>query len=369
MVDAETPEGEVGLIVRRAAGGVIYSHAISFEQEYRILQAAHEFGVKVPKPYGRLDDLSGSEALVMQRLDGEGDGYQATQNPEFQATREALPGQMEELAKIHAVPLERLPSLPGASSEPAAPRILEDLEGELDLLEEPHPGIELDLHWLREHQPESHGIVLNHGDFRLSNLIVNEEGLMGVIDWEFAHLSDPAEDLAWPLVRAWRFGAEHLRLGGVGEPEPYLERYNELTGRGISLEDLFFWEVLGNVRWNIIAFNQAARHLSGQTRSVELAILGRLAAEAEYETLRLLERRHLYAGPAHSEGASRSGPGVPEGRGPPRTRRLAHRIPHEGGDERPGDPGARARARREAPEGRTRTPLPLVGRGPGHSCP
>lgn len=134
--------------------------------------------------------------------------------------------------------------------------------------------------------------MLNHGDFRLGNLIVDEEGLAGVIDWEFAHLSDPAEDLAWPLVRAWRFGLDHLRLGGVSEAEPYLERYNELTGRAISLDDLFFWEILGNVRWNIIAFNQAGRHLSGQARSVELAVLGRLATEVEHETLRLLERGH-----------------------------------------------------------------------------
>jgi aminoglycoside phosphotransferase (APT) family kinase protein len=74
--------------------------------------------------------------------------------------------------------------------------------------------------------------------------------------------------------------------------EPYLERYNELTGRRISLDDLFFWEVLGKVRLSIIAFNQANRHLFGQARSVELAVLGPLAAEVEHETLRLLERRH-----------------------------------------------------------------------------
>ena len=36
------------------------------------------------------------------------------------------------------------------------------------------------------------------------------------------------------LVRAWRFGADDLRLGGIGEVEPYLERYNELTGREIA---------------------------------------------------------------------------------------------------------------------------------------
>ena len=132
--------------------------------------------------------------------------------------------------------------------------------------------------------------MLNHGDFRVGNLILDGGGLIGVIDWEFAHLGDPAEDLAWPLVRAWRFGVDHLRLGGVGEVEPYLERYNALADREVSLEDLFYWEVAGNVRWAIGALNQARRHLSGQERSVELAILGRLAAEVEYEILSLLER-------------------------------------------------------------------------------
>jgi len=59
-----------------------------------------------------------------------------------------------------------------------------------------------------------------------------------VLDWEFAHLGDPAEDLAWPLVRAWRFGADERRLGGIGDVEPYLERYAELTGLEIPYEEL-----------------------------------------------------------------------------------------------------------------------------------
>jgi aminoglycoside phosphotransferase (APT) family kinase protein len=120
--------------------------------------------------------------------------------------------------------------------------------------------------------------------------MVDEEGLVGILDWEFAHLGDPAEDLAWPLVRAWRFGVDHLRLGGIGEVEPYLEHYNALTGRRITFEELFYWEVAGNVRWAIGSLNQAKRHLSGQERSVELAVIGRLASEVEYELLSLLER-------------------------------------------------------------------------------
>jgi hypothetical protein len=48
--------------------------------------------------------------------------------------------------------------------------------------------------------------------------------------------------------------------------------------------------VLGNCKWAIGALNQARRHLSGQERSVELAILGRLAVEMEWELLDLIRR-------------------------------------------------------------------------------
>jgi hypothetical protein len=90
-------------------------------------------------------------------------------------------------------------------------------------------------------------------------------------------------------VRAWRFGADDRRLAGVGDVEPFLARYNDLTGRNLSLEDRFYWEFAGNVRWAIGSVRQGMRHLSGEERSVELAILGRLAAEVEYEVLNLLE--------------------------------------------------------------------------------
>ena len=291
VVDARVAGERLELFVRRAAGGVIYSETLSLEQEYQVLRAAHEWGVKAPKPYGYLEDVAGREAFVMECLEGESIGRRVVQKPEFEAARDVLPRQMaEELPKIHAIPFDALPNLPGAREKPAAPHVLKTLERELDALGEPHPAISLGLLWLHENPPQGHGVVLNHGDFRVGNLIVNDRGILGVIDWEFAHLGDPAEDLAWPLVRAWRFGVDHLRLGGVGEVEPYLERYNALAGREVSPRDLFYWEVAGNVRWAIGALNQARRHLSGQERSVELAVLGRLASEVEYEILSLLER-------------------------------------------------------------------------------
>ena len=111
-----------------------------------------------------------------------------------------------------------------------------------------------------------------------------------MLDWEFAHASDPAEDLGWPLIRSWRFGAVERRLGGIGDVEPFLERYAELSGREIPLDELYTWEVLGNCKWAVGALTQARRHLRGEDRSVELAILGRLAAEMEHELLTLIEQ-------------------------------------------------------------------------------
>ena len=50
---------------------------------------------------------------------------------------------------------------------------------------------------------------------------------------------------------------------------------------------LLVWEVFGGVEWATGCLTQSRRHLNGQERSVELAVLGRLAAEMEYELLDL----------------------------------------------------------------------------------
>ncbi|MEZ4314154.1 MAG: phosphotransferase [Polyangiaceae bacterium] len=119
---------------------------------------------------------------------------------------------------------------------------------------------------------------------------ITGSGLSGVIDWEFAHVGDPVEDLAWPLVRAWRFGQDGNRLGGIAGVEQYLAHYNKLTGREVGMEELFFWELVGDVKWAVGCLTQARRHLSGKERSVELASLGRLASEVEWEIVDLVEK-------------------------------------------------------------------------------
>jgi aminoglycoside phosphotransferase (APT) family kinase protein len=267
------------LLVRRAGGGVIHEGTLSLENEFQVLEAALAAGVKVPRPVAYLGELGGREAFAMELIEGETIGRRIVRDPPPGLDVDLA----EELAKIHAIPPERLPFL-------ASGDVLERFEHELDIVGEPHPAIEYGLWWLREHRPEPLADVVSHGDFRLGNVAVSERGLSYVLDWEFAHLSDPREDVSWPLVRAWRFGGDERRLGGFARVGLYLETYNALTGRSISESDLDWWEVLGNVKWGIGCLTQSRRHLTGVDRSVEYAVLGRMAAEMEYELLDLIER-------------------------------------------------------------------------------
>jgi aminoglycoside phosphotransferase (APT) family kinase protein len=232
----------------------------------------------VPEPIAYLGEVEGREAFVMARIHGETIGRRIVKSPPA-----GLDVQLaEELAKIHAIPAARLPFLETGDQ-------VARFYDELDSVGEPHPAIELGLHWVKDRLPRHREPVVAHGDWRIGNIAVDEDGIVAVLDWEFAHLADPVEDLAWPLVRAWRFGADDRHLGGVGDLDRYLDRYAELTGLEVTREELLVWEVFGNVKWATGCLTQSRRHFNGQERSVELAVLGRLAAEMEYELLDLID--------------------------------------------------------------------------------
>jgi aminoglycoside phosphotransferase (APT) family kinase protein len=197
----------------------------------------------------------------------------------------------EQVARIHALSTDGLDFLPRpAQGKSAAETAVDRLAGKLWRYGEPHPALELALRWLRSHVPACPEPVLVHGDFRIGNLMVGPTGLVGVFDWEFANVGDPAEDLSWPSVRSWRFGQDVLRLGGVGDEEEFLQAYEQISGRAVDRRAVRYWEILGNFRWAVGCLAQADRHLSGQARSIELASLGRRSAEMELELLDLIGR-------------------------------------------------------------------------------
>lgn len=299
-VDIEVEGGpEAGrheLVLRRDMGGLIQEEALTREQEFCLLEVAYHVGVLVPRPRWLCTDpaVLGVPFFLMDRLQGESVGRRILREPALAQARRLLPRQMgEQLARIHRIDWWAaglgflLYSRPGLS--PAQTAVARAAE-QLWRLGEAHPALELALRWLQAHAPPYAATVLLHGDFRIGNLMVGPDGLRGIFDWEFSHAGDPAEDLAWPCVRSWRFGQDAQRLGGVGSPEEFFAAYEQAGGGPVDRSAVDYWEILGNLRWAVGCIAQAHRHLSGQTTSVELASLGRRTAEMELELLDLIEQ-------------------------------------------------------------------------------
>jgi aminoglycoside phosphotransferase (APT) family kinase protein len=302
IISSGPEAGQHPLVLRRDLGGEIDDLALSRKQEFQLLEVAHEQQVRVPRPRWLCmeAEVLGTPFFVMDRLEGEAVGRRVVRLPELAEARQHLPRQMgEQLARIHRIRIDdpRLGSLPGpdAGTSPVH-TTLNRFAGQLREAQEPHPVLDLAIRWLRQRPPDCPELVLVHGDFRIGNLMVGREGLRGVFDWEFAHLGDPHEDLAWPCVRSWRFGQEDRPLGGVGDLAPFLEAYEQGTGRTVDRQAVRYWEILGNLRWAVGCIRQTQRHLKGLAPSVELASLGRRTAEMERELLDLIDRREPQKG-------------------------------------------------------------------------
>jgi aminoglycoside phosphotransferase (APT) family kinase protein len=256
--------------------------------ELRLLRAAAAAGVPVPAArWGESDPgVLGSPFLVMDRVEGEAIPRRILREPALAAARERLVGQCAAaLARVHRIDRGGLDFL----GEPLTPaQLVAGQRDTLDALGEPHPVFELALRWLAERSPAPRPPAVVHGDFRVGNVIVGADGLRAVLDWELAHAGDPAEDLGWFCVRAWRFGRDGLPAGGLGGREELLDAYRAAGGAEVSADDLRFWEVYGTLRWGVICLVQAAAHLSGAVRSVELAAIGRRACEMEWALLELV---------------------------------------------------------------------------------
>ena len=159
---------------------------------------------------------------------------------------------------------------------------------------------------------------LVHGDFRLGNFIVGESGLAAVIDWELAHLGDPAEDIGWLCIRSWRFGNDELPVAGVGELDAFIAAYEAAGGGPVDRDRVRYWEAFGNVKWAVICARQANDHLTGRRRSHELASLGPPRLRARVGPARADPGRAMMPGPPGRPRAARGGRRVPVRRASPR---------------------------------------------------
>jgi aminoglycoside phosphotransferase (APT) family kinase protein len=284
-----TVEGERRELVLRsdAASAVAASHGRA--EEFALLKAARAAGVTVPKPLWLCTDAAvlGRPFYVMERVSGVAEGRLIVKPDGPGGDKEALAERLgEELAKIHAITPPR-PDL-GFLDLPKASPALEAVtryRGYLDAIDRPYPGLEWGLRWAECHAPGRGEIVLLHQDFRTGNYMVDDQGLTGILDWEFAAWGEPMSDLGWFCARCWRFGQDHKEAGGIAPRTPFYRGYERTSGRSVDHEAVAYWEVVAHLRWAVIALQQGERHLTGGEPSLELALTGRVAAELELAVL------------------------------------------------------------------------------------
>ena len=254
--DAVLPDGvERPLVLQRERPGGAISTGGGTAMEAALLRAAAAQGVPVPGVIAagseRRAGPLGAPFVIVDRLEGETIPRRILREPEFAEARRALAAQCgRALAGIHRIPLEAASGLEERDQVAQFREIL-------DALGQPHPAFELAFRWLEANRPPRRATTVVHGDFRNGNLIVGPDGLSAVLDWELAHLGDPMEDLGWLCVKAWRFGSPHP-VGGFGPYGDLFDAYAEAAG------------------------------LTGVSRSVELAAIGRRVCENEHDVLLML---------------------------------------------------------------------------------
>jgi aminoglycoside phosphotransferase (APT) family kinase protein len=286
------------LVMRRDFPTTMNENALTRSQEYHLMQTAYECGVKVARMRWQCDNsqVTGQPFFLMDYVEGVSIGRKVVTMPELAQAREVLPEQMaEQLARIHTIDLQahHLDFLQHPRENNPALEAVASTYEMLDHLRVHVPALEFALRWCEQHAPPPERVTFLHGDFRVGNLLVNREGLAAVIDWEFAHIGDPVEEIGYLCMRDWRFGNDHLRAGGLCDRERFITAYERFSGYPISRERADWWEMIGNIRWGVICLAQAERHLSGRDPSVELASLGRRSAEMQFEALRLIEQAGL----------------------------------------------------------------------------
>lgn len=275
------------LILRRSPGGLRSTESLSLEAEADLIRVLDGSGVPVATvvhtlvPADRLGD-----GFLMTRIEGETIARKVLRDSEFAAIRPHLATQFGTIrGTMTNVDSARLPSLPFKPAEIIVAR----LAGRYDSLGVARPVFDLAFRWLEQNAPaplENYRLV--HGDYRNGNIIFGSEGVRAVLDWEVAHIGDPAEDLAWISTPPWRFGEIDSPVGGLGSRQQLFQAYEAACGERVDPARVHYWEVLGSLRWGVSCASMLDWFTSGRDPSVERAMIARRVSENEIDLMRIL---------------------------------------------------------------------------------
>lgn len=289
LFDAETSTGSQRMALTMIPTAAIQLLDVTGEAGVRDL--AESAGVPVPHVHHVCADESvlGGPFFVSTAVDGETVPRRVLRVVQQHGIGELVAAQLgRAMARLHSIDPALAPAaLPRPETGPIA-TALTVVDTLHEALLSPSPTFAYGVRWLHRNAPsEPDRLAVVHSDIRTGNIIVGDDGLRAVLDWETSRIGDPMEDTAWPCQRMWRFREDPKTVGGLAGVAPFRRAYEEAGG--VWDEDRFaWWRVLGTVRWGMGLAGQARAHLDGSFRSIVMAASGRRVPELEYDALLLM---------------------------------------------------------------------------------
>lgn len=289
MIEGGDMPGKLAGVLRAdAPSGVAISHGR--DDEFALFKLMFDADIRVPEPLWMGDKALFDVAFfIMRRVEGTAAAHRIAKDTSLGGDRHKLAQTLgSELAKIHAIrPPQPALSFLDVPDQPSAKVLIERSRAFLDKHSMPYPTLEWVLCWLEDNMPVQTQLALCHRDYRTGNYMVDDKGLTGILDLEFADWSDPLEDIGWFCAKCWRFGNDDAEAGGIGSREDFYQGYEGISGQPIAKDLVHYWEVMAHLNWAIIAIQQAERHTSGEELSLELALTGHIVPKLEAEMLKM----------------------------------------------------------------------------------
>lgn len=268
LVRARGGDPATGFVVRRdLAASAVPGTVVN---EYPLLRGLHRAGFPVAEPL-LLESTPGplgQPLFVTRMLPGEaGHGVGLASPAEGRDIGLKL---ADLLAELHAFQPAQLGADPALAEQSPEQTLRAYFAGWRDLYDElagdTLPQVARAFDWLQQLPVLPPRLALVHGDVDFTNMLMSGGKVHGLIDWEFAHWGDPAEDLGY--VRA----ALEKRMPWAD----FLARYAERGGTIPSEEALLFYQLWRALRTTTTCLLARRAFDSGRNTDMRMAFAGRI---------------------------------------------------------------------------------------------
>jgi aminoglycoside phosphotransferase (APT) family kinase protein len=240
----------------------------SVVHEFPLLQAVYDAGVAVPRPLF-LEQSSvalGKPFVALERMPGKSMASHFLVPPD----RETALGLAEQMAKLHAIPVQKFAGIfgdvPQRDSAERRQQPLEKMrEGWQHFSKTPSVTMTAAFRWMEDNMDCAEGpLALVHGDIGFHNMLVDGQRFVAMLDWETAHIDNPAGDLGYV-----RWAIEQMLPW-----QEFFDHYLASGGQPVTQRQIHFFGM-----WEILRINIQLRHVrelyeTGATDDIRLGEVG-----------------------------------------------------------------------------------------------